>query len=303
MADNQNATANEAKAKNSKTVVDDMDRRRIVATTDEAAAYLMRCVNDYDDFVNYDLVAPGLSQDENGAFVFDPAIYTADMRVMICYVAERNGIGTSQIKAIVINPVPTLESILADQAGMSWLNKIVDTALNAAAVRPIRKPDAKATDPEVLEAMPKTLADYVTSSGGGSSALLEAYEELWRPIKAALATLSKAFRLANVSKKEFRRSMESSSYAAANYPLVENSKAGSVFKFALDAFTEEGKKQGYDVSIFERWKATRDQTAIDAGDDDDADELTLDLLSKSLTKDAGTEAAGDEPTGTDADAS
>lgn len=282
-----------------KTVIDDMPGRTIVGTTTEAAATIARYMNEYADFNSYDLVAPGLGQDDTGALVFDPAIYTADMRVMIATVEKRISQGNSQIVAIVITPVPTVEAILADEAGKLWLGKTVDTALNAAAVRELRKKDAKATDPAILEAMPKTLADYVTSSRGGSSTLLEAYESLWRDVKSVLGEMSKAFKLANLSKKEFRRAMESKAHAERFYPMVENTKNGSVFEFAIKAFKTEAVDRGFDSSIFDRWLANRDTFEIDANDDDDGEELSLDSLSAALAKKIDTPAAATDTPATE----
>ena len=297
MADNETTTA-PAETKNVKTVVDDMASKAFFNNTVDAANYYIRCATEYVDFANYHTVAPGLSQDDAGNLVFDPEIYPDGTRVMIATVSERVSQGNSIIKAIVVCPAPSLDAVIADAAGGAWLAKIFDTAINAAAVRALRKKDVNVTDPAVIEAMPKTLADYVTSSGGATSTLLEGFEKMWRDIKAVLAEMSKAFRLASPSKKEFRRAMESKSYAARTYPMLEEGKRGSIFAFAIDAFTQAGKDAGYDVTIFERWKSTRDETVIDVDADDEEGEFSLDALGAALAKKA--DAPAEPPAETEA---
>ena len=276
-----------------KTVADDMAQRIMLNSTQDALAFLGRAQTEFSDFNEQDLVAQGLSQDESGNLVFDPAIYTDGTRVMIAKVTQRDTDGT-KLKAVIITPAPSLDQILADAQGKEWLAKIVDVQLNAAAVRELRKPDVEINDNsivEILSKMPKTLADYVTSSRESSSTLLEGFEALWRDIKAALGDMAKAFKVANLSKKEFRRAMESKSYASRFYPMVEETKRGSVFEFAIQAFKAKSAELGYDTSIFDRWAANRDTLVIDANADDEDGEFSLDALTAAMSKPADGEAA------------
>lgn len=284
------------------TVRDDMPSRAIRDTTAEAAAYLIEAATKYSDFVSFDLIspidagreggsAPGLTQDAEGNLVFDPVIFPESMRVMVSVLTQRGeGQGNSTVKCIVVAPVPSLTMIQGDPAGVAWLDKIIGTELNRIAVRGLRPDDANINDPTILDAMPKTLADYVTSNRGGSSTLLEAYEEYWKAVKQALSSLSKAFKLANLSKREFRFAMSSADYASRYYPTLEETKKGSLFVFAIQAFTAEGKKAGKDVSIFETWLNTRNEAKIDEKAEDDEGELSLDVLTQAMAKQAETPA-------------
>lgn len=265
--------AAESKAKD---VLNDMEPRRIFTNTADAITYLARCQTDFADFNSYPIAAPGLSTDESGAIVFDPAIYGEGINVMVAVLKERGDApGKSTVRAIVIAPTPDFAAILANDAGRAWAQGIIEKELNHVAVRQLRKADSIG---DVVESMPKTLDDYITSNRE-SGGLLAAYEELWRPIKSNLGKLSKPWRLANLSKKELRRALESSAYAAEYYPTLEEAKQGSLFAFALQGFIAQAKKSGLDPTIFERWAAGRDEKVLDLKDDsDDDEEIGLDDL-------------------------
>ncbi len=302
-----------------KTVLEDMPSRTIKNTVEEAQAFIKNCFQTYADFGDHEIISPidmsrkdadgnpspagGLSLNEDNDLVFDPIIFPPDMRVMICVLTQRGeGSGSSTVKAIVVTPVPTLEAIMADTgAGMAWLNKIVETELNRSAVRVLRPSDANVSDETILDQMPKTLADYVTSNRGGSSTLLEAFEEFWKPIKKGLGQLSKAWKLHALSKKELKNGMSSKAYASQYYPTLEETKKGSLFAFAIEAFIMEAKKAGMDYTIFESWKANRDTNVIDETDEDEDDDLSLDALTKAMVSEDATPAPAN-PAATDAPA-
>lgn len=267
------APAAESKTKD---VLNDMDARRIFNDTADAITYLAKCQTDFPDFNSYPIAAPGLGTDDQGAIVFDPEIYGEGVNVMVAVLKERGDApGKSTVRAIVIAPTPDFAAILANEAGRAWAQAIVEKELNHVAVRQLRKAESIG---DVVESMPKTLADYITSNRE-SGGLLAAYEELWRPIKNNLGKLSKPWRLANLSKKELRRALESSAYAAEYYPTLEEAKQGSLFAFALQGFIAQAKKSGFDPTIFERWTSGRDEKVLDLKDDsDDDEEIGLDDL-------------------------
>jgi len=239
-------TAADSKAK-VKDVLNDMDARRVLANPDEAIAYIGASIEQFPDFTNYPVAAAGVSEDEDGNLVFDPEVYTDSTNVMVAVLTQRgDGPGTSTVKAIVIAPVPTLDSILANEAAKDWLTKIVHKELNHVAVRQLRKADDIDT---VIDSMPKTLDDYI-SSNREAGGMLQAFEDLWRPIKNNMAKLSRSWKLANLSKKELRRGLESAAYASEYYPTLEETKQGSLFVFALNGLIATAKKQGLDPTIF-----------------------------------------------------
>ena len=128
-------TAADSKAK-VKDVLNDMDARRVLANPDEAIAYIGASIEQFPDFTNYPVAAAGVSEDEDGNLVFDPEVYTDSTNVMVAVLTQRgDGPGTSTVKAIVIAPVPTLDSLLANEAAKAWLTKIVHKELNHVAAR------------------------------------------------------------------------------------------------------------------------------------------------------------------------
>ena len=274
----ESAADKKAKEKN---VIDDMDSRRIFANPTEAIAYIEKCQTDFPDFGNgdYPIAAPGVSQDDEGNLVFDPDVYTDDTRVMISVLTQRgDGPGTSTVKAIVIAPIPTFEAILANPEGNAWAQAILEKELNHVAVRQLRKAENVG---DVVDSMPKTLEDYITSNRE-SGGMLQAFEELWRPIKNNMAKLSRAWKLANLSKKELRRGLESKAYASFSYPTLEETKQGSLFEFALQGMITTAKNQGLDPSIFERWLAGRNEKTIEAATEDEDETFSLDDLAAAM---------------------
>lgn len=307
---NQTTSAN-ADSKKPKTVMEAMPSRTIKNNVEEASAFIKNAFTAYSDFGDHEIISPidaarkdaegnstpvaGLSVKLNEAgepivddkgipeLVFDPVIFPPEMRIMVSVLTQRGeGQGSSTVKAIVVAPVPTFEAILNDQTGQQWLNKIVETELNRAAVRVLRPTDADVNDVSILDQMPKTLSDYVQSNRGGSSTLLQAFEEFWKPIKQGLGKLSKAWKLHNLSKKELKNAMSSKAYASQYYPTLEETKKGSLFEFAIGAFIAQAKQAGMDYTIFEQWKANRDQHVIDESEEDEDEELSLDALTAAM---------------------
>lgn len=251
-----------------KDVLNDMDSRRILPNPTEATAYIAKCMADFPDFGKYPVAAPGVSVSEEGGLVFDPEVYGEGVAVMVAVLTQRgDGPNQSTVKAIVIAPIPTFEAILANPGGNAWAKRILEKELNHVSVRQLRKAENVA---DAVDSMPKTLEDYITSDRGAGG-ILQAYEDLWRPIKNNMGKLSRSWRLANLSKKELRRALESAAYALEYYPTLEETKQGSLFVFALNGLIVTAKKQGLDPTIFERWLANRDEATIDIKDDDEDD--------------------------------
>lgn len=276
-------------------VIDGMESRRMFANVEEAAAYLNAESAKYADFNSVPQVIRGMieSTDEEGNISadFDPAIYTPDTRVMVALLANRGEInpatkerGPSTVKAIVVTPVPTLEAILADPAGLEWAQKIIDKELNHVAVRPLRTADDVDT---VADQMPLTLADYVTSSRESTGGIMETFNSMFKGIIATVGQKSTAWAKYRLTKSDLKRAMESKAFALEWFPTLEdrglNAKTGqpfpSLFVMALQLGEREAVKQGLDPAIFRRWLDTRDQKALtvkvaeEESDDFDLDDL------------------------------
>src|SRR3546814_6027209 len=87
------------------------------------------------------------------------------------------------------------------------------------AMRALRKDGA---DYETaVESMPRTIAAYITPTREAATGIMATFEALWRDIKKLMGQKSRAWTIANFSKKELRRAVESASYAAGTYPRIE----------------------------------------------------------------------------------
>jgi hypothetical protein len=286
------ATAAAAEAAKAKTVIDDMDGRRLFDSTDEAAAYIEKCQTEYTDFNAYPVAAVGLTEEGE----FDPEVYTDEMRVCVSVLTKRgDGPNSTTVHCIVIFPAPKLSAILGLPEGaeipagvnLDWLTGIVDKELNHVAVRQLRKAEGASEIADAVEQMPRTVADYVTSGRESTSGLLETFNQLWQVIKKGMGKKSKPFALANLSKKELRKAMESASYAATVYPQLEtrqNKKGEPESLFVLAATFGQllAKQESLDSTIFDRMLSQRDEKEIDVAEDEE--EFDLEAMAAAIAK-------------------
>lgn len=278
-----------------KTVIENMDSRRMFDSTEDAAAYLNKCAEDFTDFDSHPQVIHGIDEEGN----FDSAVYTEDMRVMVAVLANRGEKGKpSTVKAIVVTPAPKLDAILDSEIGKAWAAKIIDKELNHVAVRALRTADDVET---VADQMPLTLADYVTSSRESSGGIMETYNELFKPLIATLAARSAPFAKARLTKGEFKKALESRAYALEYYSKLEDrGDKPSLFVMAAQLGQREAKEQGLDPAIFDKWLATRDEkqfaaaTAEDQEDDFDLDSLVM-VTDEAKSDDATADETATEP--------
>jgi hypothetical protein len=318
MADEaNNATpATEAKEPKVLTVIDDMDNRRLFDSSEDAAAYIGKCQTDYPDFNSYPVAAVGLTEDGD----FDPEVYNDQMRIAVSVLTQRGeGAGSSTVKAIVIYPSPKVNAILGisdedwktvveSNVGLDWLSAIIEKELNHVAVRQLRKAESADDIADAIQTMPTTIEAYTTSGRESSGGILQTYNDLWQLIKKAISAKSTPFRLANLSKKELRKSMESSAYALTVYPKLEdreNKKGEKESLFAVAAAYGQvlAKAKGLDPAIFERMLSTRDEKVIDATEDEDDGEFDFEAMAAAMVKDAAATPAEGETPATDGEAS
>jgi hypothetical protein len=274
------------------TVIDDMDQRRIFDSVDEATAYIQKCQADFEDFGSYPVAAVGLTDEGD----FDPEVYTDDMRIAVSVLTKRgDGPNSTTVHCIVIFPAPKLSAILglpedvelANAQGTDWLVGIMEKELNHVAVRQLRKAENAQEIAEAVDSMPTSIADYVTSGRESTSGILETFNQLWQIIKKGMGAKSKPFALANLSKKELRKAMESASYAATVYPQLEerqNKKGEKESLFVLAATFGQmlAKQESLDPTIFDRMLSQRDEKEIEVADDEE--DFDLEAMAASLAK-------------------
>ena len=259
------------------TVAKDMAGRRLFANPDEASAYLNKMMTDLSDFDKVPLAAPGLDDEGN----FDTEVYTDETRVMVGVLKAGK---PSKVKCIVVSPVPTLAALLEDETGTDWVMKILDKELSHVSVRPLRDAEDIST---MIDQMPATRADYITSGRGQSSGILQAFNELYKNINATLSAKVPAWAKARLVKAELRKCFESAGYALEYYPALEDRGEGndSLFVLALKLGKAGATREGHDVTIFERWEDTRDNKAFTAIETVDDDTLDLDALTEEMLAD------------------
>lgn len=272
MTDSTTASAKPASAPAVKTVADDMDSRRIFDTPAEATAYLKLMGETLSDFSTQEFAAVGI----NAEGVFDPAIYTDSMQVMVSTLRKAKG----GIKAIVVCPIPSLTSLTADSVGTSWVERIIQKELNHVAVRSLREAEDIST---VVDQMPTTRDAYISSARGEGGGIMETFNELYKAINSTLAAKAPVWAKARLPKNELKKAMQSKGYATEYFPALENrgETKPSLFVVALQLGIAGAKKKGLDATIFERWTETRDAQAFTASDDDN-DDLDIGSLTDSL---------------------
>lgn len=292
------------KAPKVRTVIDDMDNRRLFDSPEDAATYIAKCQTEFTDFNSYPVAAVGLTDEGD----FDPEIYNDSMRIAVSVLTQRGeGAGSSTVKAIVIYPSPKLETVLESATGRDWLTAIMEKELNHVAVRQLRKAENADEIADAIQTMPTTLDGYTTSGRESTGGILQTYNDLWQLIKKAIGAKSTPFRLANLSKKELRKGMESSAYALAIYPKLEDreNKKGereSLFEVAANYGLVLAKAKGLDPTIFERMISQRDEKVIEATDDEDEGEFDLEAMAAQLIAGESSD-EGEEEADTDGAAS
>jgi len=301
MADeNTTQTTEAANTVKVKTVAEHFPARRVFPNVEEASAFLNRMSEELSDFGTQNFAMAGV--DAEGEF--DPEIYTDQTRVMVSKLMNRGEKvgGTrapSTVKAIVVAPVPTLESILSDDMGTGWADKILLKELNHVAVRNLRDADNIAN---VLDQIPTTREGYLSSTREGGGGIMESFNELYKPINATLSARVKSWDKARFTKGELKRAMESAAYAAEYYPQLEDrGEKDSLFIVALDIGIAAAKAKGLDPTWFERCKANRDSAKLIDTDEEEDDDFDLEELAGELVK-ASAEAKEESEGETEAEA-
>ncbi len=289
MTDTKNNTAAPTpKAPEPKVVAEDMANRvvftaerddsgAITKTAVEAAQeYLEAQGERLDDFGKQTFAMAGITIDEDsGEAVWDPAIYTESMDVMVALLRKQKG----GVKAIVVAPVPSISTILADTAARDWMTRILHKELNHVAVRALREAEDVST---VVDQIPVNLTGYIESGRAGAG-IVETFNELYKAINATVGAKVPVWAKYRLLKSELKKAMESAGYAAETYAPLEDYKGTSLFVAAIQIGLTAAKRKGLDPAIFERWLATRDQKTYNAGAaTEDEDDFDFDSLADSM---------------------
>lgn len=282
--------ADEAKNEEAAKTVADIDSRRTFKTVDEALAYIGE-IGEYVGFGDLQQAIVGAIADDDGNVTLDPAIYDDSMEIAVAIVSEKVAGAKMKPIALAVYPTPSTDAVLATDEGKAWIAKLVEKEANLVAMRALRKSD---NIEESAAAMPTTIASYITPSREAATGILATYEAVWKDIKALMAKKSRAWAIANFSKKELRRALESASYASGTYPKVEKGGGeSSLFVFAIGLGQLLAKKAGLDPAFFDNALAKRNEHVINIDDEDG--ELTLDDLLAEAAVEEGDDSNDDAP--------
>lgn len=273
--------SNETKTETPKTVAD-IDSRKTFTSVDDALAYIGE-IGEYVGFGDLQQAIVGAVADADGNVTLDPAIYTDEMEIAVAVVSEKVAGTKMKPIALAVYPTPAADAVLASDEGKAWVAKLIEKESNLVAMRALRKSD---NIEESASAMPTTIASYITPSREAATGVLATYEAVWKDVKALMAKKSRAWSIANFSKKELRRAIESASYASGTYPKVEKGGGeSSLFVFAAGLGKLLATKAGLDTAFFDNAIAKRNEHVINIDDEDG--ELTLDdLLAEATEGDA-----------------
>ncbi len=265
--------ADETKNEEAAKTVSDIDSRKTFATVEEALAYIGE-IGDYTGFADLQQAIVGAVADEDGNVTLDPAIYDSTMEVAVAIVSEKVAGAKMKPIALAVYPTPAPDAVLSSDEGKAWVAKLIEKEANLVAMRALRKSD---NIEESAAAMPTTIASYITPSREAATGILATYEAVWKDIKSLMAKKSRAWAIANFSKKELRRALESASYASGTYPKVEKGGGdSSLFVFAIGLGKLLAQKAELDPAFFDNALAKRNEHVINIDDEDG--ELTLDDL-------------------------
>lgn len=282
--------ADETKPEETAKTVADIDSRRTFKTVDEALAYIGE-IGEYVGFGDLQQAIVGAVADNDGNVTLDPAIYDDSMEIAVAIVSEKVAGAKMKPIALAVYPTPSTDAVLATDEGKAWVAKLVEKEANLVAMRALRKSD---NIEESAAAMPTTIASYITPSREAATGILATYEAVWKDIKQLMAKKSRAWAIANFSKKELRRALESASYASGTYPKVEKGGGeSSLFVFAIGLGQLLAKKAGLDPAFFDNALAKRNEHVINIDDEDG--ELTLDDLLAEAAAEEGDDSNDDAP--------
>ena len=169
-------------------------------------------------------------------------------------------------KSVVFAAVPTLNSVLAHEAGRQFVEKAVLEAFSAKLKSAVD--DGSAQEP------PFTLEQFLKRRPKAET--LATFKEIAGQFVSAL----KAMGLKRMNAGTLRQILSSTAYAKQHYPKISQDD----WVMLLGAMKEVAKSKGLPVAIFDKWLADRDKAQVEA----DVEGLDFDTLTEALS---GTEAA------------
>lgn len=238
--------------------------RKAFEDLDSAIAALTALVS--DEAVS----ALGLPYDIVGANpdgTIDPEVYTGSNPVLAqvrarVVVDPATGKKAEGIKAFVLFPIPTLETIIAagDQ-GSEFIEKVLEKEFSLVAFRNWRDFDNADEFSAGVAAAPRNLTDYLTSQV--STVDTSTFDDLWPDFRE---TARKDYKdlwamLAVLGKGNVLRAIRSKSYALAN-PDAKALEENGIFVQIAKQLIVFAEADEMDASALKNWIAKRDEVEL-----------------------------------------
>lgn len=278
------------------------DHRKVVESIGDAFAAL-RAIFAVTDFpADFPVVAArvGLVDVTSGEDSIPPlADWPAEYQqpgVQICvtFVGVRGlkddkGKDANGARGFAIYPLHAVDAILNDDAGILWVNKVVEKEASHVALRQLRNVNiALGTDAFAAAAMemPVSVSDYVEESTR-ESLDTSAFDGLWKDFRTLLSKSPATAALVTQlpGKGEVLKALRSKAFATEEYETLESM---GVFTFIgttmigiighmKAAAVERGEDFELDASEIEGWLATRDTKVFTTAKKVEADLSTVDF--------------------------
>lgn len=200
--------------------------------------------------------------------------------------------GVTVLVALLVHPIPRLESLVGVPLAVEGSNSFVDGTreimrkeMEFRSKRPLRKALTGAAEAPSLQSltgeMPLTLTEFIEGSQT-SGGIMESFDAIQREVLQLLNKQSKLFARAKFNKAEFRKALESAAYAQFHYSAIEERGR---FVEVLEYMKAFAGKKGMNTDIFDTWISTRNAQSYDPTVDTDEDD-ELDLMAQLGTGDA-----------------
>lgn len=213
----------------------------------------------------------------------DPATYEGS-RAVLALVGARNvknqdGKERNSFKAVVVYPIPTLESFLSVTAEQlaampenvrAWLDKIIVKEASHVAFRNFREANTMAELMNGAKAAPKSIEEYVTASardGGGLDT--DTFDALWGTFRTMLRKQQPALFDLLPQKPEVIKAIRSKAYAEAQEETAALESKGVFQRIgemlivgAKNNKDKDGNPAPLDESTLVDWLAGRDSLVI-----------------------------------------
>ena len=243
-------------------------RKRYDSIADAIAA-LTKAAGETDNFYGLPIAIQGQDADGN----VDESVYES----MGAIVARVNAKGDeakgkeSGIKGIVVFPVPTLDSLIGDESGKAWLDKIAEKEAALVIFRSFREASTLDEFNAGVAKSPKTMAELIAQHTRGAAGLdTETFDATWPGLRTFLKKKQPNLDKALPQKAEVIKCIRSASYANSDPDTAKLESAGVFVKLAQTCIAaaqsnkndKTGEANPLDTSAIQSWLDGRDSLEI-----------------------------------------